>query len=112
MEEPVIFIDPDEAQRIERNLTLRKIYYRPTGYHSSSKLLRDACKIEGYRFHIKDVKEWLERQQSYQIYKPPPKYILRVSYGRITHLNCVHQADILFLTMITIRKRHIKLCLI
>src|SRR5437762_270740 len=28
----------------------------------------------------------------------PPKHILRVSYGRISHSNKVHQADILFLT--------------
>ena len=39
-----------------------------------------------------------ETQESYQINKTSSKYIPRVSYGRITHPNCVHQYDILFLT--------------
>ena len=29
---------------------------------------------------------------------PPPKHIPRVSYGKITQPNCVHQCDIMFLT--------------
>ncbi|GBC48982.2 hypothetical protein RIR_jg25483.t1 [Rhizophagus irregularis DAOM 181602=DAOM 197198] len=29
---------------------------------------------------------------------PPPKHIPRVSYGKITRPNCVHQCDIMFLT--------------
>ncbi|CAG8770190.1 14442_t:CDS:2, partial [Racocetra fulgida] len=29
---------------------------------------------------------------------PPPKHITRASYGRISRPNCIHQADILFLT--------------
>src|SRR3990170_7292948 len=99
-----IVIDPDEARGIERSLILREIYYRPTGYYSNPKSLlkafkaSDACKKEGYRFHLKDVKDWLGRQQSYQIYMPPPKHIPRVSYGKITRPNCVHQCDIMFLT--------------
>jgi hypothetical protein len=95
---PIIQINPNEAQKIERNLTLRKIYYHPTGYYSNPKSLKDACKKEGHRFHLKDVKDWLERQESYQIYRPPLKYIPRVSYGQISYPNKVHQADILFLT--------------
>jgi len=98
MSQPQIVIDPDEARSIERNLVLRGIYYRSTGYFSNPKSLREACKKEGHRFHLKDVKEWLGRQESYQIYKFPPKHIPRVSYGRISHPNKVHQADILFLT--------------
>ena len=70
MSQPQILIDPNEAQRIEKNLILRNIYYRPPGYYSNPKFLRDACRKEGHQFHLKDVKDWLERQQSYQIYMP------------------------------------------
>jgi hypothetical protein len=95
---PIIQIDPNEVQKIKRNITLRKIYYRPTGYHSNPKSLRNACKKEGHRFHLSDCCDFLERQQAYQIYKPLPKHIPRVSYGRISHPNKVHQSDLLFLT--------------
>jgi len=98
MSQPQIVIDPNEARSIERNLILREIYYRPTGYFSNPKSLREACKKEGHQFHLKDVKEWLGRQESYQIYMPPSKHIPRVSYGKITRPNCVHQCDIMFLT--------------
>src|SRR5690349_18112751 len=98
MGKPVIYIDPDKAQRIEKNLILRDIYYCPTGYYSNPKSLRDAFKKEGHQFNLKDVKNWLEHQQSYQIYMPPSRHIPRVSYGKITRPNCVHQADILFFT--------------
>ncbi len=98
MSQPQILIDPDEAQRIEKNIILRGIYYRPTGYHSNPKSLRNACKKEGHRFCLSECKIFLENQESYQINKTSPKYILRASYGRITRLNCAHQCDILFLT--------------
>ena len=91
-------IDPDEVQRIEKNIILHEIYYRPTGYHFNPKSLRDACKKEGHQFRLSECKDFLENQESYQIYKYPSKYIPRVSYGRITRPNCVHQCDILFLT--------------
>src|SRR4051812_10958333 len=98
MSQPQILIDPDEAQRIEKNIIFREIYYRPTGYHSNPKSLRDACKKEGHRFHLSECKDFLENQESYQTNKTSPKCIPRVSYGRITRPNCVHQCDILFLT--------------
>ena len=91
-----IVIYSDEAQRIKKNITMRDIYYRPTGYYSNAKSLlkalkaSDACKKEGHRFCLKDVKDWLGCQQSYQIYMPSPKHIPRVSYGRITRPNCVY----------------------
>ena len=83
-------IDPSEAQRIEKNIILRDIYYRPTGYYSNPKSLRNACKKEGHHFSFQDVGEWLNQQESYQIYKYPSKHIPRFSYGRITRPNCVH----------------------
>ena len=98
MSQPQILIDPNEAQRIEKNIILRGIYYRPTGYHSNPKSLRNACKKEEYRFRLSECKDFLENQESYQTNKTSPKYIPRVSYGRITRPNCVHQCDILFLT--------------
>jgi hypothetical protein len=90
-------IDPIEAQRIEKNIILRGIYYRPTGYHSNPKSLRDACKKEGHQFRLSECKDFLENQESYQTNKTSPKYIPKVSYGQITRPNCVHQCDILFL---------------
>ena len=76
-----IVIDPDEAKRIEKNLILCDIYYRPTGYYSNAKSLlkalkaSDACKKEGHWFYLKDVKNWLKRQQLYQIYMPPALHL-------------------------------------
>ena len=98
MSQPQILIDPGEAQRIEKNIILRGIYYRPTGYHSNPKSLRNACKKEGHRFRLSECKDFLENQESYQINKTSSKYIPRASYGRITCPNCAHQCDILFLT--------------
>jgi hypothetical protein len=98
MSQPQIVIDPDEARSIERNLILQEVYYRPTGYFSNPKSLRNACKKEGHRFRLSECKDFLENQESYQTNKTSPKYIPRVSYGRITRPNCVHQCDILFLT--------------
>src|SRR6266498_4214074 len=98
MSQPQILIDPDEARSIERNLILREVYYRPTGYFSNPKSLRNACKKEGYRFRLSECKDFLENQESYQTNKTSPKYIPRVSYGRITRPNCVYQYVILFLT--------------
>ena len=60
MSQPQIVIDPDEAQRIEKNLTMRDIYYRPTGYYSNPKTLKDAYKKEGYHFHLKECHNFLE----------------------------------------------------
>jgi hypothetical protein len=94
MSKAIIRIDPYE----EVALICRLLYYQPNGYFSNANKLRDACKKEGYIFKLSTVKKWLSRQSIWQIYKSPPKYIPRVSYGKISHLNCVHQTDILFLT--------------
>jgi hypothetical protein len=48
MNQSQIVIDPNEACSIKRNLILREIYYRPTGYFSNPKSLRNAYKKEGY----------------------------------------------------------------
>ena len=81
MSQPQIVIDPNEAQRIEKNIILCEIYYCPTGYHSNPKSLRDACKKKGYQFRLSECKDFLENQESYQTNKTSPKYIPRISYG-------------------------------
>ncbi|CAG8726604.1 26485_t:CDS:2, partial [Racocetra persica] len=39
-----------------------------------------------------------DEELALQKHTPPPKDTPRVSYGKISHPNCVHQADILFFT--------------
>src|SRR6266496_2471093 len=98
MNQPQIVIYPDEDQRIEKNITMRDIYYRLIRYYSNPKSLRNACKKEGHQFTLSECHNFLEQQESYQINKFSLKYIPRVSYRQITCPNCVHQYDILFLT--------------
>ena len=78
---PIIQIVSDEAQKIKKNIILRDIYYRPTGYYSNPKSLRDACKKEGHRFRLKECHDFLEWQHIYQIHKTPLKNIPRCSYS-------------------------------
>ncbi|CAG8593716.1 17431_t:CDS:2 [Gigaspora rosea] len=94
MNQPSIIISTDE----ELALVCQLIYYNSTGYHSNARKLYKAIKDEGYSFPYKKIRDWLHNQSSWQIYAPPPKNITRASYGRISRPNCVHQADILFLT--------------
>ncbi|RGB21640.1 hypothetical protein C1646_777602 [Rhizophagus diaphanus] len=63
MSQPQILIDPIEAQRIEKNIILREIYYRTTGYYSNLKSLRDVCKKEGHQFRLSECKDFLENQE-------------------------------------------------
>ncbi|CAG8667078.1 9106_t:CDS:1, partial [Paraglomus brasilianum] len=67
-------------------------------YHSNGRKLYKDLKKEGYRFPFKKVHEWLHNQNEWQKYAPSPKNISRVSYGKISCPNCVHQCDLLFLT--------------
>ena len=56
----------DEAQRIKKNITMRDIYYRPTGYYSNPKSLlkvlkiSDVCKKERHQFRLSEYKIFLE----------------------------------------------------
>ena len=103
---PTINIDPNESYKLERDITLCKIYYRPTGYHSNAKTLRDACKKEGYNFPYKKVREWLHNQNEWQKYAPSPKDTPRVSYGKFKNQIVYISATSYFLRMINIRGRH------
>ena len=82
MSQSQILIDPNEAKRIKKNLILYDIYYYLTGYYSNPKFLRNACKKEGHQFHLKDVKDWLGYQQSYQIYMPHLSIFLESVMGK------------------------------
>src|SRR5271154_6656650 len=93
---PSIFIDP----KIELNIILRWLYYKPKGYYQTAEKLLVKAKDIGHNFTIKDVREWLHKQAIWQIYSPEPKYIPQVSFNRITHPNEYHQADILYMPMI------------
>jgi hypothetical protein len=50
MSEPIIAIDPSEAQEIERNTIMQKTFYQPTGYHSNARLLYNDLKKQGHKF--------------------------------------------------------------
>jgi hypothetical protein len=95
MGEPVIYIDPQKARDLDRNLALQKLYYRPEGLYQNAKRLWDACKKAGYSFPFTDIKKWLEGQAMYQIFRPSPKHIPYASYSKITKPNTVHQCDLI-----------------
>ena len=111
MSEPRITIDPKEAQEIERNIIMQKTFYRPTGYHSNASLLYNNLKKQGYKFPYERVKEFIENQSIFQIYKPAPKHIVRHSYGSIKIPNLVHQADLLMLSHDFYKRKTYKYCL-
>ena len=94
LSKPIIRIDPDE----ELNLICKLLFYQPTGYHSNPQKLYNAIKDKGYNFPYKKIRERLHNQNEWQKYAPSPKNISRVSYGKISRPNCVHQCDLLFLT--------------
>ena len=42
-ERPVIFIDPQKARDLDRDLALQKLYYRPEGYYRTAEKMQTAC---------------------------------------------------------------------
>jgi hypothetical protein len=94
LSKPIIRIDPNE----EINLICKLLFYQSTGYHSNPRKLYNAIRDKGYNFLYKKVCEWLHNQNEWQKHTPSPKDTPRVSYGKISRPNCVHQADLLFLT--------------
>lgn len=74
--------------------TLSKIYYSPRGYwkgQSAIKKLAEAAKVSE-----KIAKDWLSKQDIWQVYLPAPKYIPRPKFD-IPIPNEAHQADLLFM---------------
>ena len=73
---------------------LRNIYYQPENLWIGRKavtMLRKETKLP-----LKEVKAWLEKQELWQVHKPPPKRIDHPHYY-VTEVSRLHQADLLFL---------------
>src|SRR5438128_6763556 len=104
LSKPIIRVDSNE----ELNLICKLLFYQCTGYHSNARKLYNAIRDEGYNFPYKKVREWLHNQNEWQKYAPPPKNIPRVSYGKISRPNCVHQCDLLRLTNDKVHKKVFK----
>src|SRR6266487_4593063 len=104
LSKPIIRIDPTE----ELNSICKLLFYQCTGYHSNPRKLYNAIRDKGYNFPYKKVREWLHNQNEWQKYAPSPKNILRVSYGKISHPNCIHMCDLLYLTNDIVNKKTYK----
>ena len=102
---PNITIDPLEIEKIDRNMILQQLYYRPEGYYQSAKkLLGTYIEHSNLKLNnnekkqlLKDVKTWLEKQVIWQIHSPGPHYIPRASFNQIKTPNDYHQIDTLYL---------------
>ncbi|CAG8807937.1 11139_t:CDS:2, partial [Gigaspora rosea] len=95
IEQPIINISPQRARDLDREIVLQKLYYQPEGYYQNAERLRNACIKAGYNFSLATIKKWLEPQKMYQIYRPLPKNAPYASYSRISKPNCVHQCDLI-----------------
>jgi hypothetical protein len=111
MDEPIITIDTNEAREIERNIIMQKTFYHPVGYHSNARLLYNDLKKQGHHFPYKTVKDWIENQSLFQIYKPRPQHIVRHSYGGCKIPNSLHQCDLLMLSHDKYKGKTYKYCL-
>ena len=94
MEKPIIYIDPQKAYKLDREIALQKLYYQPEGYYRTVEKIHNACKNAGYNFSLNDIKEWLEKQILYLIHKPRPCFIQYASFNSIQDLNEMHQSDL------------------
>jgi hypothetical protein len=94
---PVIYIDPQKARDLDRDLALQKLYYRPEGYYRSAEKMQMACKKAGYGFTLAVIKNWLNKQALHQIHKPRPKFIPQASFSNITVPMEVIQADLCYM---------------
>jgi hypothetical protein len=96
-ERPVIYIDPQKARDLDRDLTLQKLYYRPEGYYRTAEKMQTACKKAGYRFTLAVIKNWLNKQALHQIHKRRPEFIPQASFSNITVPMEVIQADLCYM---------------
>ena len=60
-ERPVIYIDPQKARELDRDLTLQELYYRPEGYYRTAEKMQTACKRARYGFTLTVIKNWLNK---------------------------------------------------
>ena len=91
---PVIYIDPQRAHDLDREIALQKLYYRPEGYYRTIGKMHNACKKVGYNFSLNDIKEWLEKQILYLIHKPRPRFTQFASFNSIQDFNEMHKSDL------------------
>ena len=96
---PIIHIDSGESRKLDISIALRKIYYHPNGYQRTVKKLYEASLKARYNFSIDEVCNWLKKQALYQIHKPRPRFIPRVSFNSIQIPNEYYQVDIFYMPM-------------
>ena len=65
MGEPIIYINPQKARDLDRDLTLQKLYYRPEGYYQTAEKMQITYKRARYRFTLTVIKNWLNKQALY-----------------------------------------------
>ena len=94
MEKPIIYIDPQRVRDLDKEITLQKIYYRPEGYYRTAEKMRDACRRAGHNFSLADIKNWLNKQITFLVHKPRPRFIQYASFNGIRDLNEVHKSDL------------------
>ncbi|GBC23337.2 hypothetical protein RIR_jg19979.t1 [Rhizophagus irregularis DAOM 181602=DAOM 197198] len=97
MGEPVIYIDFQKVQDLDRDLAFQKLYYKLEEYYQTAEKMQTACKRARYVFTLAIIKNWLNKQALYQIHKPRPKYISQVSFNNITVPMEVIQADLCYM---------------
>ena len=88
---------------------LSKLYYSPGGYwkgYSAFSKLADAAGVSE-----NEAKEWLKKQALWQIYLPSPRYIPR-PHWTVEKPNEIHQADLLFLPLDTVKRKTFKYALV
>ena len=75
----------------------KQIYYSNDAYWRGKTAIQKLS--EASSSTKEEAEKWLMRQPLYQIYLPPPKYILRPNNGMSLQAkpNDIHQADILYL---------------
>ncbi len=58
---PVIYINPQKARDLDRDLTLQKFYYRSERYYWTAEKMQIACKRARYGFTLTVIKNWLNK---------------------------------------------------
>ena len=73
---------------------MSEIYYKPEHLWTCRKAIKLLQKASGLK--LKVVKAWLAKQALWQVHLPAPKSIAYPHF-RVTEVNKIHQADLLYL---------------
>ena len=89
----------------------KQIYYSDDGYWRDKSAIQKLAKALGST--KEEAEKWLLKQPLYQIYLPPPKYILRpnASMSLFAKPNDIHQSDLLSLPHDKFKKKTYKYAL-